>query len=149
VAVATAQTVAEAIPHRARDAARLIRVALNSPAAGRARRARRVLREVPFAFKDASSSPTVVVEGFVDLVIEYEDGIEIVDWKTDDIPEAAIGERLQRYQTQAGLYVLGLQNAIGRPVTRISYVFVSAGQEASPGEPADLATAALGRLRSL
>ena len=146
-AVATAQTVAEAIPDRAEEAADLIRVALSSPAAHRARGARRALREVPFAFRDDAASPPVVVEGFADLVIDHEDGLEIVDWKTDRIPADAIEERLRRYETQAGLYVLGLQNATGRPVTRISYVFVSADREASPGEPAALAATALQRLR--
>jgi ATP-dependent exoDNAse (exonuclease V) beta subunit len=88
-----------------------------------------------------------VVEGFADLVIEHEDGLEIVDWKTDDVPESAVEARLEKYKTQAGLYVLGLQNATGRPVTRVSYVFVSANREASPGEPAELAAAALRQLR--
>jgi len=146
-AVATAQTVAEAIPHRAADAASLIRVALTSPAAQRARNARRALREVPFAFQQPDATPPVVVEGFADLVIENEDGIEIVDWKTDAVSASEIPERLRRYETQAGLYVLGLQNATGRPVTRVSYVFVSANAEQSPGEPSALAAAALLRLR--
>ena len=142
-AVATAQTVAEAIPQRQAEAARLIRVALASGAAQRARGARRALREVPFAFRQDG----FIVEGFVDLVIDREDGIEIVDWKTDAVPAAAIPDRLRRYEAQAGLYVLGLQIATGRPVTRITYVFVSAASEASPGEPSQLAAAALQRLR--
>jgi ATP-dependent helicase/nuclease subunit A len=139
-AVATAQTVAEAIPHQAEHAARLIGAALRSPAAERARRASRATREVPFAFQ----SDSFIVEGFADLVIEHEDGsIEIVDWKTDQVPASAIPERLLHYQTQAGLYVLGLLNATGRPVSRVAYVFVSAEQEHSPGNPEELAARAL------
>jgi ATP-dependent helicase/nuclease subunit A len=145
-AVATAQTVAEAVPHLASRAASLIRIALNSPAAQRARTASRALREVPFAFKQPDTNPPVVVEGFADLVIENDDGIEIVDWKTDDVSADEVETRLQKYRTQAGLYVLGLQNATGQPVTRVSYVFVSPDQERSPGEPAELAAAALQRL---
>jgi ATP-dependent exoDNAse (exonuclease V) beta subunit len=149
-AVARAQTVAEAIPDRAKRAEELIRVALNSPAAQRARTARRALREVPFAFKDGAASPPVVVEGFADLVIENDDGLEIVDWKTDDIPEGAVEERLRKYRTQAGLYVLGLEKALeatGKKVTAVSYVFVAPDQERSPGAPAELAATALQRLR--
>ncbi|HEU0073661.1 MAG TPA: UvrD-helicase domain-containing protein [Dehalococcoidia bacterium] len=149
-AVATAQVVAEAIPDRRDEAARLIHVALNSPAAQRARTARRALREVPFAFKDETASPPVIVEGFADLVIENEDGIEIVDWKTDTVPESGVEERLKKYRTQAGLYVLGLEKALeatGKKVTAISYVFVSPNQERSPGDPAELAAASLQRLR--
>jgi ATP-dependent helicase/nuclease subunit A len=142
-AVARAQAVAEAIPGRAAEAASLVRVALASQAAQRARTARRALREVPFAFKQDG----VIVEGFADLVIEHEDGIEIVDWKTDRVPGDAVPARLENYRTQAGLYVLGLRNATGRPVTRVTYVFVSPNREASIGEPSALAAAALQRLR--
>ncbi len=149
-AVATAQTVAETIPDRATEAARLIKVALDSPGAVRARGAERALREVPFAFLDQTATPPVVVEGFADLVIENEDGLEIVDWKTDAIPEAEVEERLENYRTQAGLYVLGLEQALaatGKKVTAVSYVFVTPNQERSPGPPAELAAAALRRLR--
>jgi ATP-dependent helicase/nuclease subunit A len=82
--ISRAQTVAEAIPRRAEDVAGLVRRALRSDAAGRARAAPRALREVPFAFP----SDGMIVEGFIDLLIETDDGVEIVDWKTDDIPSA-------------------------------------------------------------
>ncbi len=137
-AFARAQAVAEAIPHRAGDVARLVRRALESDAAQRARSARRALREVPFAMAEGDT----VVEGFVDMVIETPDGLEIVDWKTDDIPKARVPDRMREYELQAGLYVLGLEAATGRPVARVTYVFVSAGVEASPGEPGQLASAA-------
>jgi ATP-dependent helicase/nuclease subunit A len=149
-AVAQAQTVAEAIPHRKEEAERLIRIALQSPAAQRARLATRALREVPFAFVDNAASPPVVVEGFADLVIENEDSLEIVDWKTDAVESSQVEARLEKYRTQAGLYVLGLERALeatGKKVTSVSYVFVTPNQERSPGEPAELAAAALERLR--
>jgi ATP-dependent helicase/nuclease subunit A len=149
-AVAQAQTVAEAIPHEAKRAEELIHVALRSPAAQRARTARRALREVPFAFVDDAASPPAVVEGFADLVIENEDGLEIVDWKTDAVEESEVEARLEKYRNQAGLYVLGLERALestGKKVTAVSYVFVTPNQERSPGDPAELAAAALQRLR--
>ncbi len=136
--VATAQAVAEAIPERAAEVADLLRRAFASAAAARAVRARRALREVPFALKDGP----VVLEGFVDLVIEADDGLEIVDWKTDRVPREAVPVRLREYELQAGLYVLGIEAATRRRVTRVTYVFVAAGEEASPGEPAALAEAA-------
>ena len=49
VSAAAAQAVAEAIPGRAGEVARLVRAALDSPAAARARAAPGTLREVPFA----------------------------------------------------------------------------------------------------
>ncbi len=138
-AVAAAQAVAEAIPDRAAEVARLVRAALGTQAASRARAAARALREVPFAMP----LDGLLVEGFADVVIDGDDGIEIVDWKTDDVSEREAAERLRGYELQAGLYVLGLEAATGRKVTRVTYVFVRAGLELSPGEPAALAERAL------
>jgi len=137
-AVARAQAVAEAIPDLAPEVARLARKALESDAAARVRQASRALREVPFA----SAFGGTVLEGFIDLVIEDGDSLEIVDWKTDDIAPLAVDRRLKEYELQAGLYVLGLEAATRRSVGRVTYVFVSAGVERSPGDPAALAAAA-------
>lgn len=137
-AVAAAQAVAEAIPHQTAEVAWLARVGLASEAASRARQAKRALREVPFALQRGET----ILEGFIDLVIETDDGLEVVDWKTDRVAPAAVPERLRSYELQAGLYVLGLEEATGLPVRRVTYVFVSAGIERSPGEPAALAAGA-------
>jgi ATP-dependent helicase/nuclease subunit A len=142
-AVARAQAVAEAVPQRADEAARLISAGLHTNAAQRARGARRALREVPFALERAG----VILEGYVDLLIEGEDGIEIVDWKTDHIPPDAVEQRLRDYELQAGVYVLGIEAATHRPVSRVTYVFVSAGREVEMPDPSVLRDAAVARLQ--
>jgi len=142
-AFARAQAVAEAIPHRAVEAEKLVRWVLRSSAAAqRARSARRALREVPFAVE----ADGTVLEGFIDLVIETDDGIEIVDWKTDQIPAQAVPERMREYEMQAGLYVYGLEAAIGRRASAVTYVFASSQVEVSAGEPATLFALAQGHL---
>jgi hypothetical protein len=50
--------------------------------------------------------------------------------------------RLADYRLQAGLYALGLTAATGMPVARITYVFLRAGVEVSPGDPDHLARSA-------
>jgi ATP-dependent helicase/nuclease subunit A len=138
-AFARAQAVAEAIPRRARDVERLVRwVVRESEAWQRARGATRAMREVPFAMETGGK----VLEGFIDLVLQTPEGIEIVDWKTDQISKGDVAERLRQYEPQAGLYVYGLESATGARVTRVTYVFASAEVEQSPGEPATLAEAA-------
>jgi len=99
---------------------------------------------VPFAVQVEGT----VLEGFIDLVIEGDDGMEIVDWKTDQIAAEAVPERLREYKTQAGLYVYGLQAATGRRASAVTYVFASAQVEASPGEPAHLSRTAQEQLTS-
>ncbi len=138
-AAAAAQATAEAIPERAGEVETLVAAALGSEAAGRARAARGSLREVPFAF----GRDGVVVEGFIDLVVPTATGVEIVDWKTDDVSATGVDARLAGYRTQAGLYAQGLQRATGLTVERITYVFVRPGVEVSPGEPSALGAAAL------
>ncbi len=141
-AFANAQAVAEAIPDRAGQVARLVRRSLDSEAAQRARAAPRALREVPFAIQ----SGDVTLEGFIDLIIETPEGLEVVDWKTDQIPAADVDERLEEYRLQAGLYVWGLQEATDRRVHRVTYVFASAEREVSPGDPQELAENAMRHL---
>ncbi len=138
-AVAAAQAVAEAVPDRAGEIAALVATALSSQAAGRARASGAALREVPFAM----SREDAVVEGFIDLVVPTPGGLEIIDWKTDDVPASEVAGRLAGYRLQAGLYAAGLTLATGRPVERITYVFLRSGAEESPGEPAALADAAM------
>jgi ATP-dependent helicase/nuclease subunit A len=138
-----AQATAEAIPNREVEVRQLVTwVVRESDAWQRAAAATRAIREAPFAVRQDDT----VLEGFVDLLIETEDGIELVDWKTDRVPAEAVEERLRQYELQAGLYVHGVQEATGRPVTSVTYVFASAKVEASPGEPAALASAALAEL---
>ncbi|HEY5625165.1 MAG TPA: UvrD-helicase domain-containing protein, partial [Dehalococcoidia bacterium] len=138
-----AQAVAEAIPHREDEVRRLVTwVVRESEAWSRAALATRALREAPFVVRQDGA----VLEGFVDLLIETPDGIELIDWKTDRVPPDEVEERLRQYELQAGLYVHGVQTATGRPVTGITYVFASAKVEASPGEPAALAAAAVAEL---
>ena len=143
-AFSRAQAVAEAIPHRSNEVEKLVRWVLrSSQAVGRARRARRALREVPFAVQVDG----IVLEGFIDLVIETADGIEIVDWKTDQIPAEQVAERLKEYELQAGLYAYGLEAATGRRVSGVTYVFAGAGVEVSPGDPAALSKVAQAELK--
>jgi ATP-dependent helicase/nuclease subunit A len=143
--VARAQAVAEAVPEREDEVARLVRRALQTSAAERARTAPRALREVAFALPFDG----LLVEGFADVVIDGPGGLEIVDWKTDDVTDANAADRLREYELQAGLYVLGLEAATGRPVSRLTYVFVRPALELSPGDPVALAATARERLAGL
>jgi len=138
-AVARAQAVAEAVPYRENDVVRLVRwVMRESDAWKRARGALRAMREVPFALEVNGT----VLEGYIDLVLQTADGIEIVDWKTDQIARDGITERLEQYRLQAGLYVYGLESATGQRVSKVTYVFASPRVEESMGDPIALAKAA-------
>jgi ATP-dependent exoDNAse (exonuclease V) beta subunit len=141
-----AQAVAEAVPHLSDNVQSLVNwIVKESKSWQRARNAPRALREVPFALERGGN----VLEGFIDMVIEGPDGLEIIDWKTDRISKGEVQDRLKEYELQAGLYVHGLREATGLPVVSVTYVFASARVEASPGTPDELAQGALERLDAL
>ncbi|HEX6338260.1 MAG TPA: UvrD-helicase domain-containing protein [Jiangellaceae bacterium] len=66
-----------------------------------------------------------VLEGFIDLVYEDDDGLVIVDYKTDTVPAAALDRRVAYYRPQVAAYVAGLAAATGRPVARAELLFLS------------------------
>jgi RecB family exonuclease len=66
-----------------------------------------------------------VLEGFIDLVYEDDDGLVIVDYKTDTVPLAALDRRVAYYRPQVAAYVAGLAAATGRPVARAVLLFLS------------------------
>ena len=67
-----------------------------------------------------------VLEGFVDLLIEHDDGLVVVDYKTDQVTDVAVDEALQHYAVQGAAYALALETALGRAVTRCVFVFARA-----------------------
>jgi len=66
-----------------------------------------------------------VLEGFVDLVYREDDGsLVIVDYKTDDAPDAALPARVAYYAPQLKAYQTILQSATGGPTAAPVLVFL-------------------------
>ena len=67
-------------------------------------------------------------EGFIDLVIEEEDGMVLVDYKTDDVAnEAEAGERMElQYRGQGEFYRMALKEA-GLEVKDMLFAFLGPG----------------------
>ena len=118
---AAAQAAAEGIPDRADDIARAVRNALLSPAAREATTGRS-WREVYVA----AELDGTVLEGFVDLLYETDDGLVVVDWKTDAVRSTAdVDAAVARYRHQAAAYAVALERTLGRPVVRCELVFTA------------------------
>ena len=62
----------------------------------------------------------------MDLLFDEDDGLVVVDYKTDatDSPDS-----MERYRLQGGAYALALQTVTGRPVKEIVYLFLSQDRE--------------------
>ncbi len=105
----------------------LLQMALNclhNPLMARARAARRLHREVPLSALIEGK----IVEGSVDLVIEEEDGLVVVDYKTDDVEDRALEERAAAYWPQLRLYARSLAKTTEKPVKETIILFARTGE---------------------
>ena len=121
-AIAAAQAAAEGVADRTSEVERLVLAALSSTSVREAVVANRYWREVYVA----TEIDGVIVDGFVDLLYETDDGYVVADYKTDAIGTHNVDEVLARYRPQALAYALILSEQLDRPVVRCEFVFVSA-----------------------
>ncbi len=106
-----------------RAAAQVQRV-LGLPVVDRARRAKRVWRELSLWFPDGPH----LVEGRVDLVFEEDGGLVVVDYKSDAIGEDQALEQAAHHAPQLQLYGRGLAQAAGLPVRERLVLFTALGR---------------------
>ena len=144
-ATARAQALAEGVPDREDEIRALAAAALDAPlvretvAGGWPR-----WREVPVA----TAVDGVLVEGFVDLLVETPEGFVVADWKTDVVrSDDDIAAALARYRLQGATYALALEAVLGRPVTRCTFVFV--GTEGATQRDVDDLAGAVAEVRTL
>jgi ATP-dependent exoDNAse (exonuclease V) beta subunit len=73
-----------------------------------------------------------VLEGFVDLIYREDDGsLVIVDYKTDDAPDAALPSRVSYYAPQLNSYRTIVETAIHGPAAPPILVFARSTAAAS------------------
>ena len=65
-----------------------------------------------------------VLEGFIDLLYR-DDGLVIIDYKTDAVPATALDQRVAFYRPQMAAYATALTAATNEPVTRCILIFLS------------------------
>lgn len=74
---------------------------------------------------DAADDHTVLVRGIVDGIIDGDEGLEILDYKTDAITEASLADRVEKYRPQLQLYGRAVERLWRKPVRRASLVFLT------------------------
>jgi len=117
---ARAQAFAEGVADRAGEVRALAEAAMASPVVRDAvEGGHRWWREVPVAAEVGG----IVLEGFIDLLVEHDDGLVVVDYKTDQMPDASLDEAVSRYAVQGASYAVALEATLRRPVTRCVFVF--------------------------
>jgi ATP-dependent exoDNAse (exonuclease V) beta subunit len=136
------QAVAEGVVGREGEIAALVRAALGSDVITRAAAGGRYWRELYVGAPVGDGVDAPVVEGFIDLLVEGDDGFTVVDYKTDTVQgEEEIGRAAERYRLQGATYALALERALGRPVARCVFLFLRAPSVAEEREVPDLRSA--------
>lgn len=94
-------------------------------------------REQPFVmglpakelYPGTYSDEIVLVQGVIDAFFEEEDGLVLMDYKTDRIHEDAKTELTQKYQSQLGYYRIALEKLTGKPVKEVWFYAFATGED--------------------
>ena len=98
---------------------------------GQKLRAGEVVREFKFSILEdaAAYDPTlngeqVLMQGVVDCALIEDDGITIVDFKTDQVTEDTVAQRTDMYRQQVAVYADAMERIYERPIKeRLLYFF--------------------------
>ena len=112
-------------PETADEAASLVRNALSSAVIARALAARRLWREAPFALDHRGT----IVEGRIDLLFEEDDGLVIVDYKTDRFEPGGLAGLAELYRPQLEAYAAAVTLIASRPVKEVVLLFARGPEE--------------------
>ncbi|CUA79285.1 helicase-exonuclease AddAB subunit AddA [Anoxybacillus suryakundensis] len=107
----------------------------NTPLGKRMQRAARLEREVPFYLAHEMDGETVVVQGVIDCVFEDEQGLVLIDYKTDRVSwmNEPKEELRRRYKGQLALYREAIEAIWKKEVTE-TYVYAFDGALLVPME---------------
>ncbi|RCX09891.1 DNA helicase/exodeoxyribonuclease V subunit A [Anaerobacterium chartisolvens] len=113
---------------------------LNSPLGMRMRKSAQINREVPFnieiscrqVYKELSEQlcgdETILLQGVIDCWFEEDEGMVLLDYKTDYVPEGGIELIKERYRTQINYYTAALEKLTGREVKEKYIYLFSTGE---------------------
>ena len=70
-------------------------------------------------YRDSTLDTKILVQGVVDLILEFDDHIVLVDYKYSN---SSIHNLVKKYNVQLMLYKLAIEKAFKKPVTK-SYIY--------------------------
>lgn len=108
---------------------------LASPLGEEIRNGKHVLREYPFTVLISASEldenagdDQVLLQGVVDCCFETEEGLTVVDFKTDRVFGEEIPRRAEHYRPQLEAYSAALERVLEKKVVRRALYFLSSGE---------------------
>lgn len=110
-----------------------------SPLGRRVLAGKKVLRELPFTMAlpagevypqiAADSERIVLVQGIIDCLVEEDDGMLLLDYKTDRITADRLEQAVSLYRGQLNLYARAVEHIYGRQVTDVYLYLFHMGLE--------------------
>jgi ATP-dependent helicase/nuclease subunit A len=86
-----------------------------------------LLADARGSFPEAAADDRILLQGVVDCFFVTEDGVTIVDYKTDRVTEDEVPARAERYRVQLRTYADALRRILGLPVRRCVLWFLRPG----------------------
>ncbi len=74
----------------------------------------------------------MMIRGRIDVLVQTDDGLEIVDYKSDDVNNETINTRAEIYRAQVEFYRKAVEAMQAGPVTKVHLVFLAARQILPP-----------------
>ncbi len=96
-----------------------------------------VSREFPFSvlsearrfYPEAPEGEEILLQGVIDCWFEEEDGITVIDFKSDRVSPQQLEERAEEYRGQLATYAYALREMTGKPVQRQILYFLRSHTE--------------------
>ena len=87
------------------------------------------MKEKPFTLRTVRSEREMLVQGVIDCCLEEDDGIVLIDYKTDRVTKGReTAERAQYYLPQLEAYTKALIRIFAKPVKERLLVFLDNGE---------------------
>ena len=101
-------------------AGEMVREAINSPILQRVIKSSGYQKEVPFTYKNNGT----IFEGVMDVVFKEEDGLVVLDFKTDLVDKIDLNSRIEHYKPQVKFYSDALKAIFGQHPKEIILYFL-------------------------
>ena len=86
-----------------------------SELAERIAKADEVMKEIPFTQLEEINSETIAVQGVIDCIIREDDEYTVIDFKTDEVPDA------EKYREQLAYYAKAVEKSFGAKPQKLVY----------------------------
>ena len=86
-----------------------------SELAERIAKADEVMKEIPFTQLEEINSETIAVQGVIDCIIREGDEYTVIDFKTDEVPDA------EKYREQLAYYAKAVEKSFGAKPQKLVY----------------------------